>query len=85
MIKGGFRFTVVSYARILTGGFTGQINSIEFSIVWSVAPVLVSVISFGAFAYNGNHLTVAVAFTTMQIFSMIKTCVQLFCNAHFGF
>jgi ABC-type multidrug transport system fused ATPase/permease subunit len=55
----------------------GQINSIEFSIVWSVAPVLVSVISFGAFVYSGNHLTVAVAFTAVQIFSMIKMCVRL--------
>jgi hypothetical protein len=66
------------YARMLTGGFTGQINSIEFSLVWSIAPVLVSVISFGAFVYSGNHLTVAVAFTAVQIFSMIKMCVSLF-------
>jgi hypothetical protein len=57
-----------------------QINSFFFSMVWSVSPVLVSVISFMAFVYMGNQLTVSVAFTAIQIFSMIRKYVIRFEN-----
>ncbi|KAG8824518.1 hypothetical protein FRC19_001616 [Serendipita sp. 401] len=48
------------------------INSLGFSITWSMAPVLVSIVSFTVYVYTGNRLTVSVAFTAIQIFSMIK-------------
>lgn len=51
----------------------GVINSIGFSLTWGLAPVLVSIISFALYVYTGHHLTVSVAFTAIQIFSMIKT------------
>ncbi|PVF92969.1 hypothetical protein CPB86DRAFT_743436 [Serendipita vermifera] len=54
-----------------------QINSFFFSMVWSVSPVLVSVISFMTFVYMGNQLTVSVAFTAIQIFSMIKSPMNI--------
>lgn len=49
-----------------------QINSVFFSLTWAVGPVLVSIISFTTFVYTGHKLTVALAFTSIQIFSMIK-------------
>lgn len=52
--------------------FLAQKNYIMFSLTWSIAPVLVSVISFTAYIYTGHQLTVSVAFTAVQIFSMIK-------------
>ncbi|CAG8741952.1 12105_t:CDS:2, partial [Acaulospora colombiana] len=39
--------------------------------------MLVSVISFMAFVYMGNQLTVSVAFTAIQIFSMIKSPMNI--------
>lgn len=56
----------------------GVINNVMFSLTWAVAPVLVSVISFTAYVYAGHQLTVAIAFTAVQIFSMIKMRVHLF-------
>ncbi|KAG8816885.1 hypothetical protein FRC17_000158 [Serendipita sp. 399] len=55
----------------------GTINSLGFSITWSMAPVLVSIISFTVYVYTGHRLTVSVAFTAIQIFSMIKGGVSL--------
>lgn len=40
-----------------------RINSIMFSAIWTSAPILVSLISFAAYVYQGNRLTVAIAFT----------------------
>ena len=34
-----------------------------FSAIWTSAPILVSLISFAAYVYQGNRLTVAIAFT----------------------
>ena len=40
-----------------------RINSIMFQLLWSCAPVLVSITSFLVFVLQGNELTVSVAFT----------------------
>lgn len=58
--------------RKLTELIQAQINGVMFNITWSIAPVLVSVISFSTFVYTGHRLTVSLAFTAVQIFSMIK-------------
>ncbi|KAG2056641.1 hypothetical protein BDR06DRAFT_952711 [Suillus hirtellus] len=49
-----------------------RINSVMFSLIWTSAPILVSLISFFTFVYQGNQLTVSVAFTSIALFSMIR-------------
>jgi len=40
-----------------------RLNSILFQLLWSCAPVLVSITSFLVFVTQGNKLTVSIAFT----------------------
>ncbi|EIN03587.1 multidrug resistance-associated ABC transporter [Punctularia strigosozonata HHB-11173 SS5] len=49
-----------------------RINSIFFSLLWTLAPILVSVVSFATYIYTGHELTVPVAFTAIALFSMIR-------------
>jgi ABC-type multidrug transport system fused ATPase/permease subunit len=49
-----------------------RINSVMFTMIWTSAPILVSLISFFTFVYQGNQLTVSVAFTSIALFSMIR-------------
>ncbi|KAG6334904.1 hypothetical protein ID866_4185 [Astraeus odoratus] len=48
------------------------INSVMFRAIWSSAPILVSLISFAAYVYQGNKLTVPIAFTAITLFNMIR-------------
>ncbi|KAF9231441.1 hypothetical protein BU15DRAFT_90912 [Melanogaster broomeanus] len=43
--------------------FEARINSVIFSAIWISAPIMVSLISFFTYVYQGNQLTVSVAFT----------------------
>jgi hypothetical protein len=38
-----------------------------FTMIWTSAPILVSLISFFTFVYQGNQLTVSVAFTVSSV------------------
>ncbi|KAH7882505.1 hypothetical protein F5I97DRAFT_1905629 [Phlebopus sp. FC_14] len=49
-----------------------RINSVMFSVLWTAAPILVSLISFFVYVYRGNQLTVAVAFTSITLFNMVR-------------
>ncbi|KAF9230741.1 ABC transporter type 1, transmembrane domain-containing protein [Melanogaster broomeanus] len=49
-----------------------RINSVMFTAVWTSAPILISLISFFTYVYQGNQLTVSVAFTSIALFSMIR-------------
>jgi len=49
-----------------------RINSILFSAIWTLAPILVSVVSFASYIWLGNRLTVSVAFTAISLFSMVR-------------
>ena len=40
-----------------------RVNSIMFQLLWSCAPVLVSITSFLVFVLQGNELSVSIAFT----------------------
>ena len=40
-----------------------RLNSVLFQLLWSCAPVLVSICSFLAFVLQGNELTIGIAFT----------------------
>jgi multidrug transporter EmrE-like cation transporter len=43
-----------------------RLNSILFQLLWSCAPVLVSITSFTVFVLQGNELTVSIAFTVWR-------------------
>jgi len=49
-----------------------RINSILFSAIWTLAPILVSVTSFASYIWLGNQLTVSVAFTAISLFAMVR-------------
>ncbi|KAG6855558.1 hypothetical protein H0H87_001039 [Tephrocybe sp. NHM501043] len=49
-----------------------RINSILFSLLWTSAPILISIISFWAFVAQGNELTIATAFTAIALFNMVR-------------
>ncbi len=50
-----------------------RLNSVLFQLLWSCAPVLVSISSFLAFVLQGNELTVGVAFTVrLLLFVLIS-------------
>ncbi|KAF9235883.1 hypothetical protein BU15DRAFT_77487 [Melanogaster broomeanus] len=49
-----------------------RINSVIFSAIWISAPIMVSLISFFTYVYQGNQLTVSVAFTAISLFAMIR-------------
>lgn len=49
-----------------------RVNSIMFQMLWSCAPVLVSITSFLVFVLQGNELTVSTAFTAIALFNMVR-------------
>ncbi|KAJ2994107.1 hypothetical protein NUW54_g7606 [Trametes sanguinea] len=49
-----------------------RINSICFSLIWTCAPILVSVSSFATYVAQGNELTIGTAFTAIALFQMIR-------------
>ena len=49
-----------------------RINSVLFSAIWTLAPILVSVVSFASYIWAGNQLTVSVAFTAISLFAMVR-------------
>ncbi|TFK37295.1 multidrug resistance-associated ABC transporter [Crucibulum laeve] len=49
-----------------------RINSVMFYLLWTCAPILVSIISFFVYVMQGNELTVSTAFTAIALFSMIR-------------
>ena len=57
-----------------------RLNWVLFQLLWSCAPVLVSIISFLVFVMNGSKLTVSIAFTVrlffMYRFKKLIECAQ---------
>ncbi|PPQ62804.1 hypothetical protein CVT24_000498 [Panaeolus cyanescens] len=49
-----------------------RVNSVMFYLLWTCAPILVSIISFFTFVMVGNQLTVGIAFTAIALFNMIR-------------
>ena len=54
-----------------------RINSILFSTIWTLVPILISVFSFVSYIWAGNQLTVSVAFTTIALFSMVRAPLKV--------
>ncbi|KAF9555967.1 multidrug resistance-associated ABC transporter [Agrocybe pediades] len=48
-------------------------NSVMLNCLWTVAPILVSIVAFGVYVMRGNELTVGTAFTAIVLFNMIKS------------
>ena len=49
-----------------------RINSVMFYLLWTCAPILVSIVSFFVFVMQGGELTISVAFTVGFVFSPIR-------------
>ncbi|RDB18199.1 ATP-dependent bile acid permease [Hypsizygus marmoreus] len=49
-----------------------RINSVLFYVLWTCAPILVSVISFFAYVMQGKELSISIAFTSIALFNMIR-------------
>ncbi|KAI0092260.1 multidrug resistance-associated ABC transporter [Irpex rosettiformis] len=49
-----------------------RVNSICFSLIWTTAPIAVSVTAFFAYIMQGNQLTVGTAFTAIALFGMLR-------------
>ncbi|KAF8577829.1 multidrug resistance-associated ABC transporter [Ramaria rubella] len=49
-----------------------RINQVMLSMLWTTAPILVSVVSFLTFVMSGHELTVPVAFTSIALFNMLR-------------
>ncbi|KAJ7695669.1 hypothetical protein B0H17DRAFT_1158809 [Mycena rosella] len=50
----------------------GRLNNVLFQCVWTITPIMLSIISFFTYVWLGNELTVAKAFTALALFSMIR-------------
>ncbi|KAJ7459957.1 hypothetical protein FB451DRAFT_1272196 [Mycena latifolia] len=51
----------------------GRINNWLFHCVWSITPIMLSIISFTTYVGLGNKLTIGKAFTALALFSLIRT------------
>ncbi|CAA7263971.1 unnamed protein product [Cyclocybe aegerita] len=49
-----------------------RVNSVMFYLLWTCAPILVSIISFFTYVMRGNVLTISTAFTAIALFGMIR-------------
>ncbi|KAJ7508849.1 hypothetical protein B0H11DRAFT_1962913 [Mycena galericulata] len=50
-----------------------RLNSLMFFLIWALAPILLSTISFLTYVMLGNELTIATAFTSIALFGMIRS------------
>ncbi|TBU25699.1 multidrug resistance-associated ABC transporter [Dichomitus squalens] len=49
-----------------------RVNAVCFSLLWTTAPILVSVTSFFVYVAQGNELTIGTAFTAIALFQMVR-------------
>ncbi|RPD61590.1 multidrug resistance-associated ABC transporter [Lentinus tigrinus ALCF2SS1-7] len=49
-----------------------RVNSVCFSLIWTCAPILVSVTSFFVYIARGNELTIGTAFTAIALYQMVR-------------
>ncbi|KAJ6468022.1 hypothetical protein C8R47DRAFT_1325922 [Mycena vitilis] len=50
-----------------------RLNSLLFFLIWALAPILLSTISFLTYVMLGNELTIGTAFTSIALFGMIRS------------
>nr|VWO97308.1 NAD-dependent protein deacylase (EC (Regulatory protein SIR2 homolog) [Ganoderma boninense] len=49
-----------------------RFNAIGFSLLGTISPILVSVVSFHVYVAQGNQLTIGTAFTAIAVYSMVR-------------
>jgi hypothetical protein len=54
--------------------FAARLNSVLFYILWTCAPILVSIISFTTYVMLGNQLTISTAFTVCHFKDFFLRC-----------
>ncbi|KAH9924948.1 multidrug resistance-associated ABC transporter [Amylocystis lapponica] len=54
-----------------------RVNSVLFSLIWVVAPILISVTSFFVYVLQGNELTIGTAFTAIALFGMVRAPLNI--------
>ncbi|KAF9533294.1 hypothetical protein CPB83DRAFT_880389 [Crepidotus variabilis] len=47
-------------------------NQVFFHLLWTCAPIFVSIVSFFTYVMQGNELTIGVAFTAIALFNMVR-------------
>jgi len=57
-----------------------RLNSVMFYLLWSCAPILVSIISFFVYVMQGKELSVSIAFTVRPIMSGRNVVID--CDRH---
>ncbi|KAJ7186191.1 hypothetical protein C8R46DRAFT_1343242 [Mycena filopes] len=50
-----------------------RLNSLMFFLIWALAPILLSTISFLTYVMLGNELTIGTAFAAITLFGMIRS------------
>ncbi|KAG6908490.1 hypothetical protein DXG01_004424 [Tephrocybe rancida] len=73
MVKGMWEFLLIVTSRADEMTTIAQVNSVAFSLLWTSAPILISIISFFVYVMQGNELTISTAFTAIALFNMIRT------------
>ena len=68
----GYDLSSFSFGAEIVTVVLVRLNSAMFYVLWTTAPILVSIISFFAFVMQGNELTVAIAFTVSGFFLWIR-------------
>ncbi|KAG8691765.1 hypothetical protein FRC08_010094 [Ceratobasidium sp. 394] len=64
----GIKFIKVNFISL-----TDREEGVEIRFVWQLAPTMVAVVSFFCYVALGNELTVSVAFTSIALFNMVKS------------
>ncbi|KAF8144221.1 ABC transporter type 1, transmembrane domain-containing protein, partial [Mycena galopus ATCC 62051] len=54
-----------------------RLNSLMFFLIWALAPILLSTISFLTYVMLGNQLTIGTAFTSIALFGMIRSPMNI--------
>ncbi|KIJ91359.1 hypothetical protein K443DRAFT_14463 [Laccaria amethystina LaAM-08-1] len=55
------------------GRVGSRVNSVMFYLLWTCAPILVSIVSFFVLVMQGGELTISVAFTYIALCGMVRT------------
>ena len=90
MIKGAdssMKWFIILSSLIMFSFPPARINSVMFYLLWTCAPILVSIVSFFVFVMQGGELTISVAFTvgslSFHLYGVIADCFFGYSLSHF--
>ena len=67
----------VGVYRFSLHSFTARVNSVLFYLLWTCAPIFVSIISFMTYVMRGNQLTISTAFTVRRSLSAFLKVISM--------